>query len=96
MIQRRDSPRFLLEALPVLLFESLDRDDAIQPRVSRLPHFAHTAGTNRQEQHVRTELRSGRPGNHLRFDFLWLIHHLETGRMYFTARRLHRTPRTFG
>ena len=43
MIQRRHGARFALEAFGELLLGDLDGDDAVEPRVARLPHLAHAA-----------------------------------------------------
>jgi hypothetical protein len=35
---------FLLESGTVLNLEALDRDDAVEARISRLPHLSYTPG----------------------------------------------------
>ena len=42
MIERCNRARFLFEPPAVLFGEPLHRDDAIEPRVARLPHFSHS------------------------------------------------------
>jgi hypothetical protein len=41
MIQRRDGASLAPESVSVLGVEVLDRDDTVDPRVTRLPHFPH-------------------------------------------------------
>src|SRR5260370_30907734 len=55
MIQCGDHARFTLEALAELLGTDLDRDDAIKPRIARLPHLPHAARTDRRKDFVRAK-----------------------------------------
>jgi hypothetical protein len=55
MIQRSDRSGFLLKASAVRAFELLERDNAVQPRVTGLPHLAHATGANACEDLVRAE-----------------------------------------
>jgi hypothetical protein len=43
MIERRNRPRLAFETLRELGLRNLQRDNAIEPRVARLPHLAHPA-----------------------------------------------------
>ena len=58
MIQRRDGPRFALEALAglriagVIRRNDLDRDEPIEPRVARLVDVAHPASADARHQLV--------------------------------------------
>ena len=53
MIQRRSGPRFLLKPAQAIgiggqgLGQNLDRDFAVQSRIVRAIHFAHSACTER-------------------------------------------------
>jgi hypothetical protein len=58
MIQLRDCASLTLEPLRELLLRNLDGHDAIQPRVTRLIHFAHTTGANGREDLIRAEFRA--------------------------------------
>src|SRR5262245_60768450 len=73
MVQRRDRPRFALEALagvpilPTVRWKYLDGDRAIEPGVARFVDFPHDAGTDTCRQLVRSNplaLEVGR-GDHL-------------------------------
>ena len=59
MIERRNRARFLLEPVVVLSREALHRDDAIEPRVARFPHFPHATGTEEGKDLVGAEPRAG-------------------------------------
>src|SRR6185503_17121758 len=58
VVQRRDRARLALEALVERTVNGLDGDDAIEPRVARLPHFAHAAGADRGQDLVRSDPRT--------------------------------------
>src|SRR5262245_15673963 len=60
MIQRGHRTRFAFEALIELLPADFDSHDAIQARITRLPHFAHASRADRRVDFVRTQSRSGR------------------------------------
>ena len=65
MVQRRCRARLALESLQRRLAlgtipQHLDRDEPIQPAVARLVHFSHAARTERGQDFVRTEARTGR------------------------------------
>ena len=63
VIQSRDEFCFLCESLPVFGVQSFDRDNAVQSRVSRLPHFSHTPGAEERKNLIRTESAAGaKPG----------------------------------
>ena len=49
MIQRRDRASLLFEPPGVLSLEPLNRDDTIQARIPRLPHFSHATRTDGRE-----------------------------------------------
>src|SRR6516164_8999219 len=53
MIQRGNRTRFLLESSRVLGLQPLNRDDAVQPRVARLPDLTHAARPERRQNFVR-------------------------------------------
>ena len=55
MIQRGDGASFLLKTRRVLALELFNRDDTVQPRVTRLLNLAHAARTNRRKDFVRAE-----------------------------------------
>jgi hypothetical protein len=55
MIQRRYRPSLLLKSLAMLAVQTLDRDDAPQPRIVRFPHFTHAARPDQRNDLVRTE-----------------------------------------
>ena len=63
VIEDRDGTGFLLEADAVLALESLNGDDAVQPRVARIPHFAHAARADACKDLVRSEFVAGREGH---------------------------------
>src|SRR6516162_7636237 len=56
MIQRGNRTRFLLESSRVLGLQPLNRDDAVQPRVARLPDLTHAARPERRQNFVRPKL----------------------------------------
>src|SRR5437773_1589988 len=64
VIERRYRPRFAFESLPRAGLvaharaEDLDRHDAIEPRIDRAVHLAHTAGPKRCLDFVGTEARA--------------------------------------
>jgi hypothetical protein len=60
VVQRGDGTRFLLEAATVRTREPLDGHQAFEPRVARLPDFAHAAGTEQADDFIRPEHGSGR------------------------------------
>ena len=60
MIQRRHGASFALESFAELGLGNLDRDDAIQARVARLPHLAHATRADRRKNLVRAEFVAGR------------------------------------
>jgi hypothetical protein len=66
VVERRNRPRFLLEALPRLgvgrarAGDDLDGDRAIEPRVPRFVDLAHAARAERGEDLVDAESRTGR------------------------------------
>ena len=55
MIQRRDRASLLSESPGVLSLEPLNRDDTIQARVTRLPHFSHATRTDGREDFAGAE-----------------------------------------
>src|SRR5260370_36625699 len=55
MIQRSNRAGFLLEACRMLPLQSLDGDDAVQPRITRLPHLAHAALADGRDDFIRAE-----------------------------------------
>jgi len=59
MVQRRDRPRFPLEALGEFYRGDLDRDGAIKPRITRLVHLTHAARADGREDFIRTETCAG-------------------------------------
>src|SRR6516165_3804327 len=56
MIQRGNRTRFLLESSRVLGLQPLNRDDAVQPRVVRLPDLTHAARPEGRQNLVRPKL----------------------------------------
>ena len=66
MRERRHRARFALESLEHSrharhrIGKDFDGDVAVQSAVARTPHFAHAAGTERREDLVWAETRSGR------------------------------------
>jgi hypothetical protein len=59
MIQRRNRPGFAREALIEARLRSLDRDDAIEPRVARFVHIPHAAVADLGDDLEMSELRAG-------------------------------------
>ena len=59
MIQRRDRVGLALKTIGELLRGNLDRDVAIQPRIARLPHFAHAAFADGRDDLIRAEFVAG-------------------------------------
>jgi len=59
MIEGRNRARFLLESGAVAALETLDGDYPIQPRVPRLPYFAHPARPDSRQDLVRAEFVTG-------------------------------------
>ena len=55
VVQCSNRACFLLEPGTVLNLEALDRDDAVEARISRLPHLSHTPGAEERKNLVRTE-----------------------------------------
>jgi hypothetical protein len=55
MIQRRDGAGLPLEALIEFGPGSLDRDNAVEPRVAGLVHLTHAPGADGREDLVRAE-----------------------------------------
>ncbi len=55
IIQYGNRPSLLLEPIAVLLLDLLDRHDAAQACVPRLPHFPHPSGADGREDFVRAE-----------------------------------------
>src|SRR5215467_10171782 len=56
MVERRDCPGFALESFAELLTRSLDGDDAIEPRVARLPHFTHPTRADLREDLIGSQM----------------------------------------
>ena len=56
MIQCGDRARLLLESCAMLVLEALDRDNAIEPCVARLPHLAHAPCAEKLQDRVGPEL----------------------------------------
>ena len=69
VIQRREGLRFAVQpgepfdVASERVREHLNRDVAIQPRVPRAKHLAHSAGANRGDDDVRAELRAWSEGH---------------------------------
>ena len=69
MIQRRGSPRFLLEALQAFRIggergrQHFDGHVAAEPRVARAVDLAHPAGANEREDIVGAEASAGSQGH---------------------------------
>jgi len=59
VIEGRDRARFLLKASHVAGAQPLDCDQPVQPRVTRLPHLAHSSCADVREDFVRTDTRPG-------------------------------------
>ena len=65
VVQRGRGARFLLEAPEAVSIgrdvgaQDLDRDRAVQPRIARLGHLAHSAGADRRENFVWPQAGSG-------------------------------------
>jgi hypothetical protein len=61
VIELRDRFRLALESQLQLCIgrelrgKDLDGDLAVEPRIARAPHFAHTAGADRRDDLVRTQ-----------------------------------------
>ena len=55
MIERGNRARFLFEPPAVLFGQPLHRDDAIEPRVARFPHFPHATRAEEGQDFVGTE-----------------------------------------
>jgi hypothetical protein len=55
MTQRRDRASLLSESPGVLSLEPLNRDDTIQARIPRLPHFSHATHTDGREDFAGAE-----------------------------------------
>jgi hypothetical protein len=60
MVQRGNRTTFLLESSRVLGLQPLNRDDAVQPRVARLPDLAHATRSEGREDFVRPKLITDR------------------------------------
>ena len=58
MIERRNRARFLFETPAVLFGEPLHRDDAIEPRVARFPHFSHATCAEEGQDFIGAEPRA--------------------------------------
>ena len=58
MIERGNRARFLFEPPAVLFGEPLHRDDAIEPRVARFPHFSHATCAEEGQDFIGTEPRA--------------------------------------
>ena len=56
MIQGGDRPSFLLKSRTIRGFDTLNRHDAIQPRVKSLPHLPHAGRTEWREDLIRPDL----------------------------------------
>ena len=71
MVERRKHLRLALESRDAIgvggeeIGQNLDRDVAVQPRIARPIHFAHSAGANGGEDFVRAETRAGFKGHAL-------------------------------
>ena len=63
MVQGRDRVRFALEAFGELFAGNLNRDDAIQSRVTRLVDLSHAASAQRRGDFIRTQPGSGSQGH---------------------------------
>ena len=70
MVQRCDRARFAIEALRELIFRNLDGDDAVQPCVACLPHFAHAPGADALKGLVRSEALAPRKAGHDRMNYI--------------------------
>ena len=60
VVERCNRARFLLKAMLMRGLDRLERDDAIEPRVERLPDRSHAAGTERREDFVGADSGSNR------------------------------------
>ena len=56
MIQRRDGPRLPLEPFGELLVRDLDRNDAVQAGIARLPDLSHSSRPDEPEDFVWTQV----------------------------------------
>ena len=63
VIQSGNRASFQLKTMSVFPVHALDGDDAIQPRVPRLPHLSHPARANAREDLIRTDAISLRQGH---------------------------------
>src|SRR5262245_10568616 len=66
MIQRRNRPRFPLEAIAEPRFRQLDGDNPVEARLASLVNLAHAARTGSSEYFVGTQPFSNRKGHGFR------------------------------